>query len=60
MQRNIANSFKGDDGSSLAALAYAVTHLGVKHVIVCGALNRNDRLTGILNPHYAGDRKSVV
>ncbi|KAL8291638.1 hypothetical protein RQP46_001896 [Phenoliferia psychrophenolica] len=36
VHRNIANSFPPSDGSSLAALAYAVAHLGCRHVIVCG------------------------
>ena len=35
-QRNIANTFSQKDGSALAALAYAVNHLGVSHVVVCG------------------------
>lgn len=36
MQRNIANTFSSKDGSALAALAYAVNHLGVTDIIVCG------------------------
>lgn len=36
VQRNIANTFTPKDGSALAALAYAVNHLEVSHVIVCG------------------------
>lgn len=35
-QRNIANTFSSKDGSALAALAYAVNHLGVTDIIVCG------------------------
>lgn len=36
VHRNIANTFHPKDGSALAALAYAVNHLGVEHIIVCG------------------------
>lgn len=36
VHRNIANTFTPKDGSALAALAYAVNHLEVSHVIVCG------------------------
>ncbi|CAD6584804.1 MAG: hypothetical protein CYPHOPRED_002853 [Cyphobasidiales sp. Tagirdzhanova-0007] len=36
VHRNIANTFSQKDGSALAALAYAVNHLGVSHVVVCG------------------------
>ncbi|KAK0210840.1 carbonic anhydrase [Desarmillaria ectypa] len=34
--RNIANQFHLDDDSALSALAYAVDHLGVEHVVVVG------------------------
>lgn len=36
VHRNIANTFSSKDGSALAALAYAVNHLGVTDIIVCG------------------------
>ncbi|KAH8928920.1 carbonic anhydrase [Atractiella rhizophila] len=36
VHRNIANSFHAFDKSALAALAYAVNHLGVEHIVVCG------------------------
>lgn len=35
-ERNIANQFVKDDGNSQSVLAYAVTELRVKHVIVMG------------------------
>lgn len=37
IHRNIANSFKVGDASSIAVLAYAVNNLGIKHVVVCGS-----------------------
>ncbi|CAG8669954.1 18473_t:CDS:2 [Racocetra fulgida] len=36
VHRNIANQFNHTDLNSLSVLQYAVEHLGVEHVIVCG------------------------
>ncbi|RIA86234.1 carbonate dehydratase, partial [Glomus cerebriforme] len=36
VHRNIANQFNHADLNSLSVLEYAVCHLGVEHVIVCG------------------------
>ncbi|RKP39140.1 carbonate dehydratase [Dimargaris cristalligena] len=36
VQRNIANVVHRGDSSSMSVLEYAVRHLGVQHVVVCG------------------------
>ncbi|CAG8811032.1 2396_t:CDS:2, partial [Racocetra persica] len=36
VHRNIANQFNHTDLNSLSVLQYAVEHLGVEHIIVCG------------------------
>ncbi|KAF9075110.1 carbonic anhydrase [Rhodocollybia butyracea] len=36
VNRNVGNQVRFDDDNMLAVLTYAVVHLGVKHVIVCG------------------------
>lgn len=38
VQRNVAQCFKNDDSSALAALAYAVHQLKVEAIIVCGKI----------------------
>ena len=63
--RNIANMVSNTDLSAMSVINYAVSHLKVKHIVVCGhyycggvkaAMQSAD--LGILNPWL--DRKSVV
>jgi len=57
VHRNVANLVPNNDNSSASVIEYAIGHLGVKHVIVCGhyfcggvkaAMESKD--LGILNP----------
>jgi carbonic anhydrase len=57
VHRNVANLVNNVDLSVMAVINYAVRHLGVKHVIVCGHYNcggvkaaMQPRDLGILNP----------
>jgi carbonic anhydrase len=57
VHRNIANLVPNNDNSSASVIEYAVAHLGIKHIVVCGhyycggikaAMKAQD--LGILNP----------
>ncbi|GAB5556994.1 MAG: carbonate dehydratase [Schleiferiaceae bacterium] len=57
VHRNIANMVVSTDVSSMSVIDYAVTHLGVKHIVICGhyfcggvkaAMTKGD--LGIINP----------
>ncbi|KAL4921717.1 carbonic anhydrase [Aspergillus aurantiobrunneus] len=57
VHRNIANILQPSDLSSCAVIEYAVRHLGVKHVVVCGHTNcggvaaaMGNKQLGILDP----------
>src|SRR3989338_762972 len=57
VHRNVANLVPNNDNSSAAVIEYAIGHLGVKHVIVCGhyfcggvKASMEPKDLGILNP----------
>lgn len=57
VHRNIANMFNSDDLSAMCVLEYAVKHLDVRHIVVCGhygcggvQASMSQKDLGILNP----------
>jgi len=63
VHRNIANMFPNNDLSALGVLNYAVAHLKVDHVVVCGHYGcggvkaaMGDADLGILNPYLMNIR----
>lgn len=57
IHRNVANIIPNDDLNALSAINYAVNHIRVKHIIICGHYNCGGIKTamecrdeGILNP----------